>query len=163
MPPSSERLIHKEENSNSLINPIKDIGINICSCPKILIVDDEIGNRKVISNYCNRLNINSEEAINGLEALEKVENFLIKYSCCPNYILILMDSNMPMMNGEESSLKIRSFIKNQGQGMPIIICITANATNYKEDFPNSLTIYDELYYKPLTFGTFKSIVQHYNL
>ena len=160
--PSSARFGPNKEKSNSSLDRINDIQVSLCHCPKILIVDDEISNRNVISHYCKRLNLHSEEAINGLEALEKVENFFTKFHCCPNYELILMDSNMPVMNGEESSLKIRSFWENHVEKMPKIICVTANAINQRDDISHK-KIYDDLYYKPLRFETFKLILAQQNL
>jgi len=160
----SERLSPSNMEINSSLNSLIEIPIKLCVCPKILIVDDEISNRRVLCNYCNRVNIKSEEAINGLEALEKVEKFNINFQCCSNYKLILMDSNMPLMNGEESSLKIRKYIENQMIQFPYIVCVTANAINYKDKLLDpSLKIYDDVFYKPLRFDSFQNILKQYKL
>ena len=94
--------------------------------PLIIVADDETGNRKVFSSDLKKLNLSHFEAKNGLEALE-----LVKSKITPNsideYVLIFIDSNMPIMNGEESSIKIRQYLKEINAMPPSIICVTANA------------------------------------
>ncbi len=69
---------------------------------KILIIDDE----RPISDLVVELlesegYSNVERASNGLEGLEKYKSFL------PD--LVIMDMQMPVMDGYESSIKIKSF------------------------------------------------------
>ena len=42
------------------------------------------------------------------------------------YELILMDCNMPVMDGYESSLKIRSYLQSFSLPQPIIIAVTGH-------------------------------------
>ena len=82
---------------------------------KILIVDDQLFNidaLKVILKY--RLKIDTDEicdvAFNGFEAIKKViedADLEKKYS---SYSLILMDCNMPHLDGYEASERIRQFL-----------------------------------------------------
>lgn len=58
---------------------------------KILIVDDEEGIRKIIKEYCDSMNYETDEANNGEEALEK----LLKNQ----YDLMVLDIMMPKMDG----------------------------------------------------------------
>lgn len=58
---------------------------------KILIVDDEIMIREVIKEYCTANHFTSDEAENGKEALNKLEN--------NNYDLMILDIMMPEMDG----------------------------------------------------------------
>ena len=76
---------------------------------KILIVDDEHYNRaalKIILKYHLRMDVNllCDEANNGQEALEVVEDQVnnSKSKTC-QYKLILMDCNMPIMDGYEAT------------------------------------------------------------
>lgn len=58
---------------------------------KILIVDDEIMIREVIKEYCTANHFTTDEAENGKEALNKLEN--------NNYDLMILDIMMPEMDG----------------------------------------------------------------
>jgi PleD family two-component response regulator len=75
-----------------------------------LIVDDAKYNREIFKQYLNKFNINSEEAKNGQEALDMVENNKTKYD------IIWMDLRMPIMDGIESSKILR---KNDFNGIII--------------------------------------------
>ena len=66
-------------------------------------------------------NLVSEKALNGLEGFEQVklrEKHLKEYPCTcgnksgnDNYQLIFMDCNMPIMDGIESTKKIKEYLK----------------------------------------------------
>ena len=83
---------------------------------RILVVDDEqfnIDALKIILRY--HCNIDADEicdsAFDGKQALEAVQNNVEcnqGFSC--DYELILMDCNMPIMDGCESTYLIRSFL-----------------------------------------------------
>lgn len=81
---------------------------------KILVVDDELLNQKLLLGMLNQLNLSADTAENGKIALE-----LYKEN---QYDLILMDISMPVMNGIEATKEILSTTKNN----PIVIAITAN-------------------------------------
>ncbi len=84
---------------------------------KILIVDDLLPNRTITRIILKENGYDYEEAEDGLEALTKIEEF--------DPDVILMDINMPIMDGIEAMLKIRARdwkFKN----MPII-AVTAGA------------------------------------
>jgi len=58
---------------------------------KILIVDDEEGIRNIIKEYCESMNYETEEAVNGKEALTKLRN--------NSYDLLVLDIMMPELDG----------------------------------------------------------------
>ncbi|MFC1532864.1 response regulator [Thermodesulfobacteriota bacterium] len=69
---------------------------------KILVVDDEKSLSNLIKESLVMLgDYNVERAFDGREALEKYKNFL------PD--IVIMDVEMPIMDGYESSSKIKSF------------------------------------------------------
>ena len=68
---------------------------------KILVVDDEKGIRELIRLYLKKKNYEVQEAKNGLGAIEIVRNSDID--------LILLDIEMPGMNGFEACKAIREF------------------------------------------------------
>jgi CheY-like chemotaxis protein len=81
----------------------------------ILITEDNPVNQKLAERVLTKLGYKPEKALNGLEALEAVKR--------KNYDVILMDIQMPIMDGIECTQKIR-----QKQGtQPVIIAMTANA------------------------------------
>ncbi|KAJ3319210.1 hypothetical protein HDU76_000617 [Blyttiomyces sp. JEL0837] len=87
--------------------------------PKILVVDDNDINRKVLSKQLAKEGFETEEAINGLEALKKVTDF--------TYSLILMDVEMPVMDGPTAVTKIRELESQSGRTKIPIVSVTGNA------------------------------------
>ncbi|MFA9397781.1 MAG: response regulator transcription factor [Clostridiaceae bacterium] len=65
----------------------------------ILIVDDEMRMRKLISDYFKREGFNIYEAENGLDALEKFKKYV--------FDLIILDIMMPYMDGYDVCKEIR--------------------------------------------------------
>jgi len=68
-------------------------------CPKILLVEDNEMNRKVIIKMLTSRNMKCDVALDGKEAYQAVSN--------KHYDVILMDCQMPVMDGYEATRKIR--------------------------------------------------------
>lgn len=83
---------------------------------KALLVEDNHINQQVAMHILTETGLTIETADNGVEAVEKVENF--------NYDLILMDIQMPEMDGYEATRIIRERLKKTN--LPII-AMTAHA------------------------------------
>ena len=83
---------------------------------KILLVEDDFINGKIVKTLLEKATYNVEWVKNGKEALE----VLIPHSA--TYDLVLMDIQMPIVNGYEVSINLREI----GIKIPII-CMTANA------------------------------------
>ncbi len=78
---------------------------------KILVVDDNRLNTMVVQKFLTKWNANFEIAENGLVALKMASS-----SC---YDLILMDLQMPVMNGYEASRSIRDTHNSLNKDVPI--------------------------------------------
>ena len=89
----------------------------------VLIVDDEVGIRKSVARSIRKStrNVVVQEAENGLQALEKLEEMREKYNKDP--LFIVTDLNMPVMDGWEFIEHLRKEYAAQGktQGTPIIV------------------------------------------
>jgi signal transduction histidine kinase/CheY-like chemotaxis protein len=85
-----------------------------------LVVDDIDINREIIFELLSGTNLEMESAVNGLEAVEKFKSAGKGY-----YDIILMDMQMPVMDGCTATREIRRMEKNSGGGTSII-AMTAN-------------------------------------
>lgn len=94
---------------------------------RILIVEDQWENRKLLTKLLKPLGFEVREAINGEEGIKIWEQWE------PH--LIWMDIRMPVMDGYEATKKIKSKLKGQST---IIIALTANA--FEEDRAIALSV-----------------------
>jgi signal transduction histidine kinase/DNA-binding response OmpR family regulator len=87
----------------------------------ILVADDNAINLKVAQAMLKRLGYESAIALNGREAVDMVSHALQPGS--KPYAAILMDANMPVMDGYEAS---RLLLSNHGRATPPLIALTAS-------------------------------------
>ncbi len=93
--------------------------IELLKAFRILMIEDNLINQKISKVIFEKNGCKLEVANNGKEGLEKyVDN---------PYDLILMDIQMPVMDGLEATRKIRQFEKKQGKRHALIVALTANA------------------------------------
>ena len=83
---------------------------------KVLVVDDNKVNVKVLSAFLKQFGIEPDVCFNGPEAIEKAEK--------TEYDIIFMDHMMPDMDGAEAATKIR--LGEEGRKKAIIIACSAN-------------------------------------
>lgn len=117
--PSIKSLEIEEKNLNGL---------------KILLVDDNEINIKIAKKFLDKWNTNIDTALNGKEAIEK---FLEKKDF---YDLILMDLQMPIMDGYEASKQILEYQKSSKK-IPIF-ALTADAMFDTKEKVKSIGIED---------------------
>ncbi|MBL7935927.1 MAG: response regulator, partial [Bacteroidia bacterium] len=109
---------------------LKDDIISIANTGKsldVLLVEDNEFNRLVASNTLSHFNCNITEAENGLDAIHILKSGKI-------FDIILMDLQMPIMDGFESTMIIRNTLKISTP----IIALTANA--FKSELEQCLNI-----------------------
>ena len=85
---------------------------------KVLLVEDNILNQKLISAYMKKLNYNYSIAEDGNNVIELLKN--------NNYDLILMDLEMPSLDGYETMKLIRSGAAGENNRNIIIHAMSAH-------------------------------------
>lgn len=117
---------NKEKQVKSMSSDFKNI--------KILIAEDNKINQIVTSTLLKKQNFKFDIVDNGLKALEAFKS--------NDYDLILMDINMPIMNGNQATLEIRKF----NNEIPIV---ALTASNQEELIRNKMNIgFDDIITKP---------------
>ncbi|MCG9647120.1 response regulator [Vibrio brasiliensis] len=107
-------------NLISAMAPEKEPEVLLDSELKLLVVEDNRVNQIVITGILQKLGLQSTIAENGKEAIEAL-------SGDANYDIVLMDCQMPVMDGYEATHRIRSGASgDQVKNIPII-ALTANA------------------------------------
>ena len=118
---------------------------------KILIAEDS----SVILNLTKKIlmqqNFDIVTVKNGKSVLEKLDN--------ETFDLILMDINMPILDGMETTKRIRESKDNTIAKLPIF-AITGNASNYSIDEFKAVGI-NEYLQKPLDFDRLVTLVNQY--
>lgn len=117
---------------------IKDISGYHGERQRILIVDNEPNDRDLLSKLLAKLDFIVEEAASGIDCLRQVANFQ------PH--LIIMDINMPVMNGWQTAELLR---RNQLSSAPILM-VSANAFERGRD-NNAGIKQDDFLPKPIDF------------
>lgn len=117
---------------------------------KILIADDNEINRAVTEKTLQILGFKSAKASNGKQVLEK----LLKTP----YDLILMDVQMPVMDGLEASRKIKAMYEREEA--PVIIGLTGNTSgnDKQECLKNGM---DDFISKPLDSDDLSQKIHHW--
>jgi CheY-like chemotaxis protein len=85
---------------------------------RILVVEDNKINQKIMLNLLARMGYHADLAVDGAEAIEAVTR--------QTYDVILMDIQMPRVDGLEATREIRKYF--MGQRQPRIFAVTAHAT-----------------------------------
>lgn len=115
----------------------------------VLLVEDNSINQIVAGEMLRVLGLTYDIAENGQQAVTKVVN-------SPHYDLVLMDVQMPVMDGYEATTEIRK----QGLSTLIICGLSANAM--KDDFAKAKEIgMNEYLTKPLKLVALEDMLSHY--
>jgi CheY-like chemotaxis protein len=117
---------------------------------RILIAEDNLINQKILKTYLSRMDHTSIIANNGKEAIDINKSY--EFDC------ILMDIQMPKLNGLEATKKIRKLENGSGKHLPIIAVTSKSRYNDCEDFYEAGM--DEFIPKPVNFDLLKSVLNN---
>ena len=97
---------------------------------KVLVAEDNDINAEILEELLSFEGVSCERTINGQEALERFRQTPPGY-----YDAVLMDIQMPIMNGYETARAIRDLDRSDAAAIPIV-AMTANA--FADDVKNSM-------------------------
>lgn len=133
----------KENGQRRATAPQTDFGL-------VLIVEDDKVNQLVLAEILNKLGARTQIAENGQEGVE---------ICTRNtFGLVLMDMNMPFMNGPDATRAIRKMETEQNRVPMPIVALTANAMKEHRDICLSAGMNDYLT-KPVTVEKLRQVLQ----
>jgi len=136
----------RTDTANSLNTATLSPGQNLSHRLRVLVADDNHINQKVIASLLNKLGHRADVVGNGKEALEAFK--LVPYD------MLLMDVQMPEVDGFETCRQIRALEESKGRHTPII-AITAHAR--KVDREKCLAAgMDDYVSKPIKPGDLKA-------
>ena len=147
----------EDQTHTSLEAPLNEVSVkNTDFAGRVLIAEDNATNRQVLSAMVRNLlpNVIIDEAVNGLEALNAVTSF-------PNYDIVFMDIQMPVMDGMMASQKIREHQKVSGLKKIPIVAVTAYA--YAEDRSKYLNMGMDFLAKPIELNKLKICINNWIL
>jgi signal transduction histidine kinase len=117
----------------------------------ILSVEDIELNRMVLSELLSETRAEIEEAVDGVEAVEKFKASPVGY-----YDFVFMDLLMPNMNGHDATRSIRNLDRPDAATVPIV-ALSANA--YQEDVDEALSSgMNGHLAKPINFGALMQVL-----
>jgi|GEM_PF-3833411 len=122
------------------------------SKPPILVVDDNEINRMVAVEHLKHLGCIADTATNGAEAVDAVSH--------KAYALVLMDCQMPVMDGYNATRVIRQRERDQGLSRLPIVALTAHVLDGERDKVLAAGM-DEHMPKPVHPQTLQALLTHF--
>ncbi|KAJ4378867.1 hypothetical protein N0V86_005741 [Didymella sp. IMI 355093] len=125
--------------------------------PRVLLVDDNAINLKLLVVFAKRQKLRYCEAMNGLEALETYKSEANSSTPATRpFDFILMDISMPIMDGLTSTRSIRKFEKENGLPRSHIVALTGLASAQDQQDAQDAGV-DMYLVKPVKFADIKRI------
>lgn len=119
---------------------------------RILLVEDQLTNRLVVESILENMQLMTIHAENGEEAVHKVRG--------ENFDLILMDVQMPVMNGYDATREIRRIEQERQRPHTPIIAVTANAMQGDREKCLEAGM-DDYVAKPIDVTELEGLIRHY--
>ncbi|UGQ47221.1 response regulator [Massilia endophytica] len=122
------------------------------SACRVLLAEDTEMNRTLVRILLTRLGCKVDEVVNGKQAVDALEH--------QRYDLVLMDCNMPVMDGFEATRLLRQ--REAERGLPRVPVIALTASAFAGDRERCLSGgMDDFMNKPLQVEEFMEMVQRY--
>ena len=116
--------------------------------PRVLIVDDIFTNRLLVREILKEIGYPCGEAQNGKQALEMLSK--------EEFDIVLMDIEMPVMNGIETTRYIRQHFSYPRNTIPVLALTAHNPHLFFTDFRD--VGFNQLITKPYSIGKIKDII-----
>jgi CheY-like chemotaxis protein len=116
----------------------------------ILIVDDIFTNRLLLTELIKTIGHNSVQAENGKEAIDLLTS--------DDFDLVLMDIEMPVMNGLETCEYIRKEMPSPKNAVTVVALTAHNPSLFFEDFSDAG--FDELLTKPYSLDKIIELINN---
>ena len=118
---------------------------------KILIVDDIFSNRLLLSSTLDSIGIKSKMVDNGQKAIESLQE--------DDFGMVLLDIEMPVMNGIETAKYIREEMSDNYNKLPIIALTAHNPEEYGKKINEAG--FNEILSKPYSVEKLGNIIEKY--
>ncbi len=115
---------------------------------RILVAEDNTVNQLLVTTQLKKLGYSAQVVANGLEAIESYSK--------GGFDLILMDCQMPELDGYEATIRIRDLEKKSGKHIPIV-ALTANALKEDEDHCRAVGM-DDFIAKPTKLDILRRVL-----
>jgi CheY-like chemotaxis protein len=146
-------LMARRAQSDSVPPPSRGLSLparrDFAGSGRILVAEDNPINRDVVGEFLGEFGCEVDFVSNGREAVEALER--------RRYALVLMDCQMPEMDGYEATRRIRA--AESGHRTPIVAC-TAHAFEAEREKTEACGM-DHFLSKPLTMGMLASVLERY--
>lgn len=119
--------------------------------PVLLIVDDIFVNRILLSEIANEIGCDYKVASNGKEAIQLLQTH--------HFDIVLMDIEMPVMNGLETTRAIRMMKDPNLSNKPIIALTAHNPNDFFEEF--NTAGFNELLTKPYLISKIQHVIEKF--
>jgi|GEM_PF-2256440 len=151
-------LHYKKETNNKDENGIASIDKDLSHIRdfaglNVLYIDDVPTNQLVMKGFATRWGIALDAASDGYEGLHKIQRGV--------YELVLMDLQMPGIDGYETTRRIRAFADNYYKKIPVI-ALTADVSNLKMETINEAGLTDYLA-KPINFDKLYNLLKKHQI
>jgi CheY-like chemotaxis protein len=129
---------------------------------KVLLVDDDSTTNYLNSLLLSRLSVTEQLLVaqNGLEALQKLDQMCSGPAASTGPMLVLLDVNMPVMNGLDFLKTYQQHPRKQDCPLVIVMLTTSQHSQDLERI-KSLAIAVDIISKPLTREKITTILQRY--
>ncbi|MFK7730525.1 MAG: response regulator [Pseudomonadales bacterium] len=143
-----EELQLSSDQSGSVAAPAEPDAATLHSI-KVLLAEDNDISARVIERMLHRIGVSTQLAVNGEEALLAVQR--------NRFDLVLMDCEMPVMDGFEATALIRRWEEESGRSRTTVVALTAHLLEQLQDRIHAAGMDDQVS-KPLRIHELQSLL-----